>query len=340
MIRFLILFCLIFSASFLHAKPKANLKVNLAQIAEEYRHAEADLLGVEAELEKLQNSKKEKKQLLKKQYRESSGLMVALYQLQKNIPSRMVANLKKPEETIQSIIALKQYIHALQQQLKKISYELKEIEKTTVDTKEKKQLLKKKLETYKGKKDQLEKLIQENKKKAKKNVNRKILLQHAKNLAKESANLQELIHKVEAPPSKEATPPDELMSTQKIYTVKPVQGKVISYFGEDHLLNPQGKGVLFQARSKEFVFSPLSGKIVYAGPFRRYKDIIIIAHNEVYHTILTGLDRIDVMTGEWIKAGEPLGVINDAKDKNFLYVELRRQGTPVDPKPWMPWDTN
>jgi murein DD-endopeptidase MepM/ murein hydrolase activator NlpD len=58
----------------------------------------------------------------------------------------------------------------------------------------------------------------------------------------------------------------------------------------------------------------------------------------LYHSLLAGLGRVDVKADQWVLAGEPVGALPDAVDKasgGALYVELRRDGRPVDPQPWL-----
>ena len=58
--------------------------------------------------------------------------------------------------------------------------------------------------------------------------------------------------------------------------------------------------------------------------------------------MLAGLTRIDVVAGQWVLAGEPVGAMGQtaedgAADANRpeLYVELRRDGQPVNPLRWI-----
>jgi septal ring factor EnvC (AmiA/AmiB activator) len=63
---------------------------------------------------------------------------------------------------------------------------------------------------------------------------------------------------------------------------------------------------------------------------------LIIAHGEGYHSLLAGLDRIDVGLGRWVLAGEPIGAMGTYSDtRPQLYLELRHKGRPVNPVPWL-----
>ena len=83
--------------------------------------------------------------------------------------------------------------------------------------------------------------------------------------------------------------------------------------------------------------APFDGQVVFPGPFRGYGEILIIEHRGGYHTrAWPDLGRIDAAVGQWVLAGEPVGVMGSPQDgKAQLYVELRRDGHPIDPAPWL-----
>jgi septal ring factor EnvC (AmiA/AmiB activator) len=119
--------------------------------------------------------------------------------------------------------------------------------------------------------------------------------------------------------------------------VMPARGRVIATFGEEE---PQGattsKGISILTRGSAQVVAPYDGRVRYAGTFRRYGQILIIEHGERYHTILAGLDRIDAVAGQWVLAGEPVGVMSRGESSGpVLYLELRRSGQPINPLPWL-----
>jgi septal ring factor EnvC (AmiA/AmiB activator) len=63
---------------------------------------------------------------------------------------------------------------------------------------------------------------------------------------------------------------------------------------------------------------------------------LIIDHGEGYHSLLAGLGRIDAAVGQKLLAGEPIGIMpRTAKGTLRLYMELRRDGRPIDPLPWL-----
>ena len=52
--------------------------------------------------------------------------------------------------------------------------------------------------------------------------------------------------------------------------------------------------------------------------------------------LLAGFSRIDSVLGQWLLAGEPVGVMGPGKENvPSLYVELRRNGESINPLPWL-----
>ena len=117
--------------------------------------------------------------------------------------------------------------------------------------------------------------------------------------------------------------------------IQPARGEIAAKFGQKTDAFGEGKGMVIATRSGAQVVTPFDGQIVFEGPFRSYGQILIIEHRGGYHTVLAGLAHVDVVVGQWLKAGEPVGaMIDTAQGHPQLYVELRRSGQPFDPAPW------
>ena len=119
--------------------------------------------------------------------------------------------------------------------------------------------------------------------------------------------------------------------------IMPVRGQLVLAYGQTAIgADSVSKGISIQTRTQAQVVAPYDGQIVYAGEFRGYGQILIIEHGGRYHTLLAGLERIDAGAGQWILAGEPIGVMGSSQEQfPELYLELRHAGQPVNPLPWL-----
>ena len=118
----------------------------------------------------------------------------------------------------------------------------------------------------------------------------------------------------------------------------PARGRIVAQFDEPDNDAAAGgiQGLTIETRPAAQIVAPFDGKVVYAGPFRGYGLILIIEHDGAYHSLLSGLDRIDAVLGQWLLAGEPIGAMAiDEAVNHRLYFELRRDGQPINPLPWV-----
>lgn len=128
----------------------------------------------------------------------------------------------------------------------------------------------------------------------------------------------------------------EIKSAMGEVTV-PVAGPLVQQFGErTRFFGTNDHGLVFETRAGAQVVAPFDGRVAFAGPFRGYGRILIIDHGEGYHSLLIGLDRIDTTVNQWLLAGEPVGTVGRHEGgTSALYLELREQGRPIDPLPWL-----
>ena len=113
----------------------------------------------------------------------------------------------------------------------------------------------------------------------------------------------------------------------------PVAGAVKVRYGQNDGLGTTSHGITIIPRPGATVTAPAAGTVRFAGPFRGYREILILEHPGGYLSLIAGMTRIDAAVGVAVGAGEPVGVMDDKPDsKPELYYELRRSGQPVDPE--------
>ncbi len=163
----------------------------------------------------------------------------------------------------------------------------------------------------------------------------------AENLAKQAGDLKELLAKLEAEskrraaetPKRTGTPTGAFMAA-KGRIPYPVKGVVVKKFGDPTEAGVTAKGITIRTRANAQVISPYDGTVLFAGAFRGYGRLVIIEHGDGYHTLLAGIGRLDTSVGQSLLAGEPVGIMV-AQSQPTLYIELRKNGQPINPAGWL-----
>ena len=164
--------------------------------------------------------------------------------------------------------------------------------------------------------------------------------ERSENLAKQAGDLKELLAKLEADSKKRAlskttqTVPTGAFMSAKGRIPYPVKGTIIKKFGEQTEAGIKSKGITISTRANAQVISPYDGTVLFAGPFRGYGQLVIIEHGDGYHTLLAGIGQLNTSVGQSLLAGEPVGIMV-AQTKPTLYIELRKNGQPINPAGWL-----
>jgi septal ring factor EnvC (AmiA/AmiB activator) len=128
----------------------------------------------------------------------------------------------------------------------------------------------------------------------------------------------------------------------------PVNGVKIREFGGSDGSGGVEKGISLATRAGAQVTTPCDGWVVYAGPFRSYGQLLILNAGGGYHVLIAGMERISVNIGQFVLTGEPVATMGTTSQvasilatnasQPVLYIEFRKDGTPIDPGPW--WAAN
>ena len=159
--------------------------------------------------------------------------------------------------------------------------------------------------------------------------------ERAEMLAKQANDLKDLLAKLEQESRQrklKLKQPTE--TTGKFMAAKgkipfPAKGTIIKRYGDLTEAGSTSKGIVIQTRPGAQVTSPFDGTVLFAGPFRGYGQLVIIEHDDGYHTLLAGLGRLDTTVGQNLLVGEPIGIML-AESQQTLYIELRKDGQPVN----------
>jgi septal ring factor EnvC (AmiA/AmiB activator) len=297
------------------------------------------------------------------------GTLIALERLSRNPPRALLLSPNKPMEVVRQAMLLRASLPIIQDRAETLREGIAELAATRDDIDRQLKELKGASDLYTDQRGMLDSLID---RKAdllqETEAERKRIAQRLKRLAREAETLKDLFARLEeerptpppaapaptAPPAAngqaEAPPAPKEQQTAALTAPRPnalrqfpshgsitlpVRGELSRQYGDNTPYGNTAKGITIETRPAARVVAPYDGKVVFAGPFRGYGQILIIEHGGGYHTLLSGMERVDTSVGQWLLAGEPVGVMAKPDGGHpRLYFELRREGQPINPLPW------
>ncbi|MCS0457156.1 MULTISPECIES: murein hydrolase activator EnvC family protein [Rhizobium] len=125
----------------------------------------------------------------------------------------------------------------------------------------------------------------------------------------------------------------------------PVAGDILRQFGDADGTGHEAMGMTLATNPETVVTAPADGLVVYAGAFRSYGQMIILDTGDGYHLVLSGMETISTRQGKFVFSGEPLAAMGAKRvasatalaletNRPTLYIEFRKDGKPVDSRPW------
>jgi septal ring factor EnvC (AmiA/AmiB activator) len=126
------------------------------------------------------------------------------------------------------------------------------------------------------------------------------------------------------------------VSLTKASLLDPVVGTQVPG-GPQSAKNP---GITYATLPGAQVIAPGDGKVLFAGPYHKEGQVLIMQITTGYDIVLAGLGRVTVQLGDQLLAGEPVGMMSMNPDlgsgpQTRLYFELRQNGKGLDPGPWL-----
>jgi septal ring factor EnvC (AmiA/AmiB activator) len=116
--------------------------------------------------------------------------------------------------------------------------------------------------------------------------------------------------------------------------LRPVNGQIVPGGPGQGATMP---GLTFAAPAGAAVVAPADSRVLFAGPYHKTGQVLILELTGGYDLVLAGLDRLTVRPGDELLAGEPVGRMAVASGPR-LYLELRQDGKDVNPAPWLGMD--
>jgi septal ring factor EnvC (AmiA/AmiB activator) len=125
----------------------------------------------------------------------------------------------------------------------------------------------------------------------------------------------------------------------------PSSGVRIIEYGASDGFGGISRGVSILTRAEATVVAPADGWVLYTGDYLNYGQIVILDTGQNYTILLAGLAETSVEVGQFLRMGEPVGVMGSRTigetvttsagvSQPTLYIEMRRDNEPVDPTGW------
>lgn len=340
--RLLIIFFFLFSLGIpFKGEAVSALQKQLLLIATQMRTQEERKLMFEEKLHALEEERKKKVSMLETQLKMVSSYLSALHKIRLVMPTVSLDASLTPERLIRANLLVHHFVRSIIQSAGTMKEELKAIYALEDSIRKERLATERATEDYKEKYKSIEVLLEEKKRlmSSKMKNNKKAIEKKMNQMAHQSKDIEDLIQHIDQEKAERQSAKIESTSSLQVsgnqYQVRPVGGAIVSSFGDKNsLLNSEGVGVVFKVEPRSLVYSPTNAKVVYAGPFRKYKEILILSHGDGYHTLMMGLTQMEVSVGQMVLAGEPIGYTT-SQPHSHLYLELRKKEVPIDPLPWL-----
>jgi septal ring factor EnvC (AmiA/AmiB activator) len=346
-----------------------KLNRDLIDTAARLRGVEAKIEATQARLEPLDENERNIKKSLQGRRALIGEVLAALQRIGHRPPPALIA---RPEDALQAVrtaMVLGAVLPEMRQEVEALGADLKELVNVRKKIMEERDRLKVEVASLGDERARMKVLIDE---RQKQQAEREKALDaeraRASDLARKAEDLKDLIAKLEQElqPAKRAAreaatsdstrpalaalhDPGRLAPAAAFASLRgqvpiPVNGVKLKDYGAPDGIGGVEKGVSIATRAGAQVTSPADGWVVYAGPFRSYGQLLILNAGGGYHILLAGMERISVDLGQFVLTGEPVAVMGNGSQlaailatgssQPVLYIEFRKNGSPVNPGPW------
>lgn len=116
----------------------------------------------------------------------------------------------------------------------------------------------------------------------------------------------------------------------------PLPGKLLAGFGAALPDGRTSQGWLLAGNSGDTVQALAPGRVAFADWLKGYGLLVILDHGDGWMSLYAQNDSLMKEAGDWVGAGEALAGVGTSggQTQPALYLELRRNGKPVNPKGW------
>ena len=338
----------------------AALTASLIQAVKTERKLGDDIAEIQGRLQNLGVQEREIRVSLTSRRGTLAEVLGALQRMGLNPPPAILVRPEDALASIRSAILLGAVVPELRSETELLISDLDALTRVKTSIRTEEEHLQAKRTEQAEEKERLKLLLEEKRRvQAEAEMRMEAEREQAAELAQRATSLQELISSLEKEieslrkvlEAREQANEGDLLSEALPFAKRaglvalPVSGQFAKRFGEDDGTGSTLKGDILRTQSGAIVTAPVDGTVLYAGPFRSYGQLLILNPGDGYHIVLAGMDRLNVSLGQSVLAGEPVGMMGEARLASIaastldgavpeLYVEFRKDGKPIDPKLW------
>jgi septal ring factor EnvC (AmiA/AmiB activator) len=347
---------------------RRKLNQELIDTAGRIRGLENRIAGTEARLRPLDSKDAQLRKSLDGRRATISNVLAALQRMGRNPPPAIMVSPEDALKTVRTAILLGAVVPEMRQETEALARDLGELAAVRQGIATERDNLRKEAASIESERTRMAALIGERQKQqAEREASLAAERARAVDLARQADSLKDLIARLEAElapadrAARDASRPDARPGTAVLHdpgrlapsvtfaslrghVPLPVNGVKIRDYGTPDGTGGSERGLSIATRAGAQITAPADGWVVYAGPFRSYGQLLILNAGGGYHILLAGMARISVDLGQFVLAGEPVAVMGNSSriaaflaadsSQPVLYVEFRKDGTPIDPGPW------
>lgn len=325
------------------AKDLQRLRRQLIAAAKVIQTHEAEVTRLEDRLDALALSEKTKIDRLKQHRNQFARVLMALSRLARNPPEALIVQPLRPSDMVRSAILLRAALPGIERNAGRLRDELAGLLGARLEIDRRRTELAGAAEKRKKQRTLLKRLLAEKTGlKRQTDTKSRRTARRIRALAEKANGLHDLLYRLQKAKGKTAAGKVPIQPTAgRISRLRgtlpfPAVGRLAGVYGQNIGNGATRKGITIETLSHAQVIATYDGQVVFAGAFRGYGQLLIIEHGGGYHSLLAGLARIDSDIGQTVVAGEPVGVMGRlAGARPVLYLELRRNGQPINPLPWL-----
>lgn len=158
-------------------------------------------------------------------------------------------------------------------------------------------------------------------------------------MASDQKELERLLEVIEQAVEDLQTPADyQSFATLKGQMPWPLQGKPRNRYGKKRGESTlRWQGLMIPANEGSTVTAIHHGRVVFADWFRGSGLLLIIDHGDGYMSLYAHNQTLLRDVGEWVSAGTEISTVGNSggQQQAALYFEIRHQGKPTNPTPWL-----